>query len=305
MWCNIRTPIVHRSHLGSPIRPAFWMWPTTVWESAARPRRAAWARATSVWRRIGPGLTPPAESFSFSILPPAPTSAWNYPSRGEPTRHLLLKVNGLLVRVSHPPASGRVITVSRIPYRGMTPEARETVPAGIPGTPGIPDPDSASSSVPGSVVKPAPDSAETVWADGADQAAGTDIGPIVFARARVAVMLPRPAPPRPDATPFNWFTPVSAGASSDGAAAAAAPTPGKMPKLFSAPMTPEANDWKSWMSETVEYTANRPSRAVKSSGIPGSASTCCTTPDNSDSSPDNTDCASAAGVLTAWLTALL
>jgi hypothetical protein len=105
----------------------------------------------------------------------------------------------------------------------MTPEARETVPADIPGTPGIPDPDSASSSVPGSVGKPAPESAEKVWTDGADQAAGTDIGPIVFARATVAVMLPRPAPPRPDAAPFNWFTPVSAGASSDGATAAAGP----------------------------------------------------------------------------------
>jgi hypothetical protein len=29
------------------------------------------------------------------MLPPAPMSVWNYPSRGEPTRHLLLKVNGL------------------------------------------------------------------------------------------------------------------------------------------------------------------------------------------------------------------
>jgi hypothetical protein len=155
------------------------------------------------------------------------------------------------------------------------------------------------------VVKPAPDSADRVWADGADQAAGTDIGSIVFARATVAVMLPGEHHQDPTEHRSQWFTPVSAGASSDGAAAAAAPQTGQNAQIVLGPMTPEANDRKSSMSETVEYTANRPSRAVQSSATPGSASTCCTTPGKADSSPDNTDCASAAGVLTAWPTALL
>ena len=111
--------------------------------------------------------------------------------------------SGLPARgVRHPAAGGRGITVSRTPYRGITPEARASAPAGIPGTPGIPDADPASSSVPGSVVKPAPDNAETEPLEGACQPAGTDNGPIEFARAKLAVTAVG-RPPKPDAAPFN------------------------------------------------------------------------------------------------------
>jgi hypothetical protein len=52
------------------------------------------------------------------------------------------------------------------------------------------------------VVIPAGCNAATWLLDGADQLAGTDIGPSVPARARTAVTLPRPAPPpRLDAAP--------------------------------------------------------------------------------------------------------
>jgi hypothetical protein len=61
----------------------------------------------------------------------------------------------------------------------MTPEARVNVPAGIPGTPGIPA--RTASSVPGSVVRPVPDKADTWLTAGVAQLAGTDIGPIDLA----------------------------------------------------------------------------------------------------------------------------
>src|SRR6516165_2830584 len=116
-------------------------------------------------------------------------------------------------RACHPAAGGRAITVSRAPYRGTTPVARETVIPGIPGMPGTPDPDPASSPVPGRVGKPLPDNAVTGLLDGADQLAGTDIDPSVPARARAAVTLPRPAPPpRLDAAPLSCGAAMGAGA---------------------------------------------------------------------------------------------
>src|ERR1700741_2954100 len=126
----------------------------------------------------------------------------------------------------HPAAGGCAITVSRTPYRGRTPEARATVGAGIPGTPGTPDP--AASSVPANVVKPAGDHAETARADGAGQLAAHHNGPIEFARATLAsTALGRPAPPpRPDAAPADGGSAGSAGATS----AATFDKSGRMPK---------------------------------------------------------------------------
>ena len=72
----------------------------------------------------------------------------------------------------------------------MTPEARVSVPTGIPGTPGMPAP--TASSVPGSVVKPAPDNADIWLTAGVDQLAGTDIGPIDLAPVSTADTAPPP-----------------------------------------------------------------------------------------------------------------
>lgn len=81
--------------------------------------------------------------------------------------------------------------------------ARAAAPPGIPGYPGYPV--AMASSVPGIVVMPAGVNGEMGLAvDGADQLAGTDIGPIEPARARLTVTPPRPAPPpAPDAVPMN------------------------------------------------------------------------------------------------------
>jgi predicted ATPase len=149
----------------------------------------------------------------------------------------------------HPAAGGCAITVSRTPYRGWTPKARATVGAGIPGTPGIPDP--AASSVPASVVKPAGDKAETARVDGADQLAGTDNGPIEFARATLAsTALGRPAPPpRPDAAPAGCCSAGSAGVTS----AATFDKSGRRPKFFWPPMIPSAVPSKSRTALNVEY----------------------------------------------------
>jgi len=144
----------------------------------------------------------------------------------------------------HPAAGGCAITMSRTPYRGRTPEARATVGAGIPGTPGIPDP--AASSVPASVVKPAGDNAETARPDGADQLAGTDNGPIEFARATLAsTALGRPAPPpRPDAAPADCCSAGSAGATS----AATVDKSGRRPKFAgSIPQRSDVNMLRSIM----------------------------------------------------------
>src|SRR6516225_545565 len=60
---------------------------------------------------------------------------------------------------------------------------------------------------------PAGSNAATWLLDGADQLAGTDIGPIVPARVRTAVTLPRPAPPpRLDAAPLSCAAAAGGGA---------------------------------------------------------------------------------------------
>lgn len=65
--------------------------------------------------------------------------------------------------------------------------------------------------------------------DGADQVAGTDIGPMEPARVRVAVILPSPAPPL-----MLEVAPANSGSAASGAIAAGAANFGKMPKLASA-----------------------------------------------------------------------
>lgn len=106
----------------------------------------------------------------------------------------------------------------------MTPEARATVPAGIPGTPGIPDP--AASPVPGRVVKPAPGNAATRVVDGASQPAGTDNGPIEFARPILTVIaLGRPPRPGADAALFNWGSLTGAARRAPGRARQEPPLP--------------------------------------------------------------------------------
>lgn len=88
----------------------------------------------------------------------------------------------------------------------MTPVGRDTVNPGTPGTPGTPDPDPAGAPVSGRPARPPWDKAETGAVigplDGKAQLAGTDIDPSLPARARVAAMLPRPAP-GPDAAPLS------------------------------------------------------------------------------------------------------
>jgi len=74
-------------------------------------------------RRLGPGIDIKT-STGYVVLPPS-----IHPDTGPPVEHDAL---------CHPAAGGRGITVSRVPYRGMTPEARGIVPIGIPGTPGTP-----------------------------------------------------------------------------------------------------------------------------------------------------------------------
>jgi hypothetical protein len=59
----------------------------------------------------------------------------------------------------------------------------------------MPDPDPAISPVPARVGAPAPDKAVREVLDGVTQLVGTDIDPIVPARARVAATLPRPMTP--------------------------------------------------------------------------------------------------------------
>lgn len=84
--------------------------------------------------------------------------------------------------------SGRVITVSRTPYRGTTP-ARPAPEAGIPGSPGTP---AAGASPPGSVVIGVASNALTVVTAGAFQAGGTDICPMVPAPRIAAETSPGP-----------------------------------------------------------------------------------------------------------------
>jgi hypothetical protein len=96
------------------------------------------------------------------------------------------------------------------------------------------------------VVKPAGDNAETARPDGADQLAGTDNGPIEFARATLAsTALGRPAPPpRPDAAPADCCSAGSAGATS----AATVDKSGRRPKFAgSIPQRSDVNMLRSIM----------------------------------------------------------
>ncbi|MDT5140245.1 MAG: hypothetical protein QOD58_4507 [Mycobacterium sp.] len=83
----------------------------------------------------------------------------------------------------------------RRPYRGTTRVGREIVTPGIPGTLGVPVPDPTGSVAARAGAPPSDIVVRTTPGpfDGATQPVGTDIEPMVLARARVAVTLPRPA----------------------------------------------------------------------------------------------------------------